>query len=174
MSSRPRRLRRPLDRRVLQPSFDQFASQPIGVLTNRWVRRELMLVRSISLDLLSNVFVEMREPLVGHMFDTHNLPLLLLVNSIVFPLRLPKLDQASTLVGFFVCFLDTLLVRRSQLAGEPAHGVGLQRVDGKGNFLDVMAGAALERTLLKAPFAGRNSSQSHPVFASETHRPFDN
>jgi hypothetical protein len=67
-----RRLRRPFDRRVLQPSFDHFASQRIGVLTNRWVRHELMIVRSIGLDLLSNVFVEMSEPLVRHMFDTHD------------------------------------------------------------------------------------------------------
>jgi hypothetical protein len=66
------------------------------------VRHELMLVRSISLDLLSNVFVEMSEPLVRHMFDTHNQLLLLLINSTVFPLRLPKLDQASRLPSDFL------------------------------------------------------------------------
>ena len=37
-----------------------------------------------------------------------------------------------------------------------------------------MAGAALESPLLKAAFAGRNSSQCHPVFAGETHRLFNN
>jgi hypothetical protein len=70
---------RPFNRRVLYPSFDHFASQLVGVLTNRWIRHQLMLARPISLDLLSNVFVEMREPLVGHMFDTHNRLLLLLI-----------------------------------------------------------------------------------------------
>jgi hypothetical protein len=39
-----------------------------------------MLVRSISLDLLSNVFVEMSEPFVGHMLDAHN-QLLLQLNA---------------------------------------------------------------------------------------------
>jgi len=34
-----------------------------------------MLVRSVSLDLLSNVFVEMSEPFVRHLFYTHNQPL---------------------------------------------------------------------------------------------------
>ncbi len=36
-----------------------------------------------------------------------------------------------------------------------------------------MAGAAIESPLLKAAFAGRNSSQSYPVFADETHWPFN-
>ena len=53
-------------------SLDHLASQLIGVLTDCLVRRELMLVRSISLDLLSNVFVEMSEPLVRHTFDAHD------------------------------------------------------------------------------------------------------
>jgi hypothetical protein len=104
----PRRLRRPFDRRVLQPSFDHFASQRIGVLTNRWVGHELMVVRPVSLDLLSNVFVEMSEPLVRHMFDTHDQ---LLLNSLAqrgFPFAL-----ARSLVGFFVRYLDMLLARRS-------------------------------------------------------------
>jgi len=57
---------------VLQASFDYLASQLIGVLTNSWARRELMLVCSIGLDLLSNVIVEMSEPLIRHTFDAHN------------------------------------------------------------------------------------------------------
>jgi len=44
-----------------------------------------MLVRSVGLDLLSNVFVEMSEPFVRHMFDTHNQPLF---NSTSLPLAL--------------------------------------------------------------------------------------
>ena len=48
---------------------------PVLVLANCRVGHELMLVRTISLDLLSNVFVEMSEPFVRHMFDTHNQPL---------------------------------------------------------------------------------------------------
>jgi hypothetical protein len=65
-------LRWPVDRRVLQASLHHLASQLIGVLANGLVRRELMLVGSISLDLLSNVFVEMSEPLVRHTFDAHH------------------------------------------------------------------------------------------------------
>src|SRR5258708_7601017 len=40
------------------------------------------------------------------------------------------------------------------LARQPAHGVSLQRVDGKENFLDTTAGAALERPLLRARSPG--------------------
>jgi hypothetical protein len=57
---------------VLQSPFDDLASQVIGVLADCWVRHELMLVRFISLDLLSNVFVEMNDPVVRHIFNTHN------------------------------------------------------------------------------------------------------
>jgi hypothetical protein len=114
-----------------------------------------MLVRPVSLDLLSNVFVEMSEPFVRHMFDTHNQPLF---NSNTITSRIEH----------------RLLAWRPQFAGEPAHGISFQRVDGNGNFFNPMAGAALESPLLKAAFAGRNSSQSHPVFAGETHWPFNN
>jgi hypothetical protein len=65
-------LRRPVDRRMLQASPDHLASQLIGVLANGLVRRKSMLVRSIGLDLLSNVLVEMSEPLVRHTFDAHD------------------------------------------------------------------------------------------------------
>jgi hypothetical protein len=61
-----------IDRRVLQSPLDHFALQPFGILANCGVGHELMLVRAISLDLLSNVFVEMREPFVRHMFDAHD------------------------------------------------------------------------------------------------------
>ena len=142
-------LGRPFDRRVIQSSFDHLASQPVGVLTNCWVRHELMLVRAVSLDLLSNVFVEMSEPFVRHMFDAHG--------------QLPIQLNATCLLAW-----------RSQFAGEPANGISLQRIYGKGNFFNAMTGAALESPLLKAAFAGRNSSQSHPVFAGETHWPFNN
>src|SRR5438046_10754303 len=64
-----------------------------------------------------------------------------------------------------------LLSRRPELAGHPAHGVGLQGIDGEGNFLDQMAGAALESRLLKATFAWRDPSQSHPVLAGRTRSP---
>jgi hypothetical protein len=144
-------LKRPFDRRVLQSPFEDLASQSIGILANGRVRRELRLACPVCLDLLANVFVIMSEPFVRHIFDTH-------VNSRsneAFPLRLNRL----------------LLARRTQLAGEPAHGVSLQRIDGKGNLLDAVTGAALERPFLKAPLAGRNSSQSHPVFARGTHWP---
>ena len=39
-----------------------------------------MLVRLVSLDLLSNIFVEMSEPFVRHMFDAHG-QLLLQLNA---------------------------------------------------------------------------------------------
>ena len=51
-----------------------------------------------------------------------------------------------------------LLARRPQLAGHPAHGVGLQGIDRKGNFLDPVAGAALEGALLNTRFAWRDPS----------------
>ena len=35
-------LGRPLDRRVVQSPFDHFVLQPIGILTNCWVRHELI------------------------------------------------------------------------------------------------------------------------------------
>jgi hypothetical protein len=57
---------------VFQASLRHLASQLIGVLTNGLVRRELVLVRSIGLDLLSNVFVELSEPLVRHSLDAHD------------------------------------------------------------------------------------------------------
>jgi hypothetical protein len=44
-------LGRPLDRRVLQSPFDHFVLQPIGILTNCWVRHELLLIPSIGLNL---------------------------------------------------------------------------------------------------------------------------
>jgi hypothetical protein len=129
-----------------------------------------MLARPISLDLLSDVFVEMREPLVRHMFDTHNRLLLLLITQQFFSFTFQARPGEQSIAGFSVCFW-THSARRSQLAGEPAHGVSLQGVYGNGNFLDAMAGAALESTFFKAPLARRNPSQSHPVFAGETHRP---
>jgi len=60
------------------------------------------------------------------------------------------------------------------MARQPAHGVSLHRVYGKGNFLDAVAGAALERPLLKAELAGRDSNQSHLVFAGRTRRSLTN
>lgn len=71
-----------------------------------------MLVRSIGLDLLSNVFVEMSESLVRHMFDTHDQ---LQLYSAVFLRRveLQTRPGEQSLVGCFVCFLDMLLARRS-------------------------------------------------------------
>jgi hypothetical protein len=51
---------------VLQSPLDHFALQPFGILANCRVGHELMLVRAISLDLLSNVFVEMGEPFVRY------------------------------------------------------------------------------------------------------------
>ena len=109
-----------------------------------------MLMYSICLDLLSNVFVEMSEPFVRHVFNTHD-QLLLWLNAIT-------CNSA----------------RRSQLTGEPAHCVCFHRVYSEGNFLDAMAGAALESALLKARLAARNLSQPHPVLAGRTHRPLNN
>ena len=60
------------------------------------------------------------------------------------------------------------------MARQPAHGVSLHRVYGKGNFLDAVAGAALEGPLLKAELAGRDSNQSHLVFAGRTRRSLTN
>ena len=60
------------------------------------------------------------------------------------------------------------------MARQPAHGVSLHRVYGKGNFLDAVAGAALEGPLLKAELAGRDSNQSHLVFAGRTGRSLTN
>jgi hypothetical protein len=57
---------------VVQSPFDHFVLQPIGILTNCWVRHELLLIPSISLDLLSNVLVEINQPFVRHMFDAHD------------------------------------------------------------------------------------------------------
>ena len=51
-----------------------------------------------------------------------------------------------------------LLARRPQLAGHPAHGVGLQGIDRKGNLLDPVAGAALEGAFLNTRFAWRDPS----------------
>jgi hypothetical protein len=45
------------------------------------------------------------------------------------------------------------LARRSELAGDPAHGVGFQRVERDADLIGAMAGVALEGTLLKPPFA---------------------
>ena len=59
-------------------------------------------------------------------------------------------------------------------AGEQAHGICVHGVYPKGDFLGPITGAALESTLLKASFAPRNSSQSHPVFADGIHRSFSN
>src|SRR5258705_12685087 len=58
--------------------------------------------------------------------------------------------------------------------GEQVHGNYVHGVYPKGDFLSPMTGAALESTLLKASFAPRNSSQSHPVFAGGAHRSFSN
>src|SRR6476661_8156804 len=66
------------------------------------------------------------------------------------------------------------LARRSELAGEPAYGVGFQRVDGEANLAGGMAGVALEDALLESPYGGRNPRQSHPVFAGGAHRPLNN
>jgi len=57
---------------VPQSSSDHFAAQLIGVLANGRVRHELVLVSTISIDLLSNIVVEANEPLVRHTFDTHD------------------------------------------------------------------------------------------------------
>jgi hypothetical protein len=78
---------------VPQAPFDHFASQPVGVLPNAWTRRELMLLAPIGLDLLSNVFVEMSEPFVGHMFDTHD-QLLLVLNTAWHTQTTTSLDAA--------------------------------------------------------------------------------
>jgi hypothetical protein len=51
-------LRRPLNRRVLQPSLVHLAAQVIGVLPNRWASSEVMLMGQIRLGLLPNAFVE--------------------------------------------------------------------------------------------------------------------
>lgn len=53
-----------------------------GIDAGGWVRHELMLVYSISLDLFSNVFVGMSEPSVRHTFDAHDQ--LLLQLSVIF------------------------------------------------------------------------------------------
>jgi hypothetical protein len=89
---------------VPQPPFDQLALQALGVLANSWSGRELMFFPSIGFDLLSNIFVEMSEPFVRHVFHAHNqlLPLLSLFSP-----------------------------RRPQFTGEPAHGVRLQGIYGE-------------------------------------------
>src|SRR5260370_2196795 len=70
--------------------------------------------------------------------------------------------------------LPKSLARWTQLPGEPADGVGFHRVHRKRCFLDALAGAALERPLFKAPCAGRDARQSHPVLARRTHRSLNN
>src|SRR6476469_4054810 len=64
-------------------------------------------------------------------------------------------------------------MRRPQLAGEKAHGVGLHRVHREGHQLGAMAGAAFEGPLFEAALARRDPRQSHPVLASRAHRPLD-
>jgi hypothetical protein len=64
--------------------------------------------------------------------------------------------------------------RKRHLKALGALGICVHGVYPKGDFLSPMTGAALESTLLKASFAPRNSSQSHPVFAGGTHRSFSN
>src|SRR5258705_607582 len=91
-------LGRPLDRRMVQSSFDHFVLQPIGVLTNCGVRHELLLIRSISLDLLSNVFVEMNQPFVRHVFDAHDQLLLLQLNA-TFPSPSTPARQAKQIAS---------------------------------------------------------------------------
>src|SRR6266436_10248963 len=129
---------------MLQTSFDHFASQLIGVLMNGWVRHEFIFARSFGFDLLSNVVVVASKPLVRHTFDAHSQLLLPIYRG-----------------GF------------NSLASKPT-GICVHGVYPKGNFLSPMTGAALESTLLKASFAPRDSSQSHPVFAGGTHRSFSN
>jgi len=63
---------------------------------------------------------------------------------------------------------------RTQLPGEPAHGIGFHRIHGKGHFLDALAAAALERPLLDALCKGSDARQSHPVLAGRTHRSLSN
>jgi hypothetical protein len=69
-----------------------------------------------------------------------------------------------------VCLADDL-ARGPQLAGQPAQGIGLQRVHGNRYFFEAMAGAALETPQLKATLTRRNPRQAHPVLASGAHRP---
>jgi hypothetical protein len=63
------------------------------------------------------------------------------------------------------------LARRPELAGEPADGVSFQGVEREADLVGAMASAALEDTLLDSPFAWRDPSQAHPVFAGGAHRP---
>src|SRR6266576_1787718 len=68
------------------------------------------------------------------------------------------------------CLSDDL-ARGPQLAGQPAQGIGLQRVHGNRYFFEAMAGAAFEAPQLKATLTRRNPRQTHPVLASRAHRP---
>jgi hypothetical protein len=57
---------------MLQPPFDHLVAQPIGLLANCRAGHKMMLVLSVCIDLLPNVFVKKRKPFVRHVFDTHN------------------------------------------------------------------------------------------------------
>jgi hypothetical protein len=66
----------PADRQGLQPSFDHFVAQPVGILAHCWTRCEVMLMRPIRFRLLPNVLVVARQSFVRQIFYTQNLLLL--------------------------------------------------------------------------------------------------
>jgi len=82
-----------------------------------------MLARPVGLDLSSNVFVEMSEPLVRHMFDTHDQLLLYSLPHRGFPFALARPFEHS-LVGF-LCASWTCCQRGglSSLASQPTASV---------------------------------------------------
>jgi hypothetical protein len=55
---------------VLQPSFDHFVAQPIGIFANRWTGYEAMLLGLIRFGLLPDVLVIARQTFVWHIFYT--------------------------------------------------------------------------------------------------------
>jgi hypothetical protein len=60
--------------------------------------------------------------------------------------------------------------RRPELAGEPAHGIGLHGIHGEGDLLRPRARGALEGPLIETSLSRRDPCQGHPMFAHRTHR----
>ena len=131
---------------MLQSPLDHFALLPFGILANCRVGHELMLVRAIGLDLLSNVFVEMREPFVRHMFDAHDQLLLFQLKAKMQPrLRLlvsSELNPIAVIV-FYVAVLRaripvhaaSYIVGIVEFAHFPAHGLAAHILNNDGKRL---------------------------------------
>jgi hypothetical protein len=62
----------PADRQGLQPSFDHFVAQSVGILAHRWTGCEVTLMRQIRFRLLPNVLVVERQSFVWQIFYTQS------------------------------------------------------------------------------------------------------